>query len=395
MKIGVFGGTFNPPHLGHKRLSELAIEKAGLDKVLIIPTATPPHKTAFDLASGKDRIKMCQLTFDEDDFEVSDIEIKREGKSYTVDTVSELKSLYPDDELYLVIGSDMLLSFDRWYRYRDILALVKLCVISRENEVSVFDLKSYAEEKLGLFEENGDFIIIDAEPFLCSSTSLREKIKKGESIAELCHGGTALYISDKGLYNEDYADYIGLLKEKLKEKRFIHSLNVADCAYALAEKYGADRKKAYLAGLLHDVMKNANDDEQLQIIEKGGIMLSCAEKHNKKTWHAVSGEAYLRTQLYITDEEILSAVRYHTTGKGGMSLLDKVIFVADFISVDRDYDDVDVMRNFSWNVGLDEACLYGLKYTIKELCEGGYVIHKDSIDFYNELIINEKNEGSV
>lgn len=387
MKIGILGGTFNPPHLGHKRLAEKAIQKLGLDKVLIIPTATPPHKAASDLASSKDRLRMCKLTFKEDIFEVSDIEIKREGKSYSFDTVTELKKLYPESELYFIIGSDMLLSFDKWYRYKDILALVKLCVISRENEITSAALKSYAEESLGLYEEKGDIFIINAEPYPCSSTKLRQKVKNGEKISEFCEKNTAEYICDRGLYNSLYDNYIEILKSRLKEKRLVHSLCVADSAYFLAEKYGADKKKAYLSGLLHDITKQTKDDEQLQILEKGGIMLSCVEKMGKKTWHAMSGEAYLRTQLGVNDSEVLSAVRYHTTGRGGMTLLEKVVFTADFISEDRDYDDVEVIRSLAWNEGIDEACFYGLQYTIKELADGGYVIHRDSVDFYNELSI--------
>ena len=162
MRIGIFGGTFNPPHKGHKRMALEMMRAASLDKILIIPTFTPPHKTAPELAGTEDRMKMCELLFSEDCFEVSGIEIRREGKSYTVDTVSELKKLYPDDELFLIIGSDMLLTFHEWRKPFEILSMVTLCVATRENEIAPEVLSAYAKETLKLSE--GDYILSHMSP---------------------------------------------------------------------------------------------------------------------------------------------------------------------------------------------------------------------------------------
>ena len=137
-------------------------------------------------------------------------------------------------------------------------------------------------------------------------------------------------------------------------------------------------------------MKNENDEDMLKCIAKGDIILSRTEKENPKLWHAIAGECYLRTDLGITDEEILSAVRYHTTGKEGMTLFDRIIYVADYISAERSYPDVDVMRNLSFTVGLDEACLYSLQYTLKSLSEKKGIIHEDSLAVYNDLVIKMK-----
>ncbi len=389
MRIGIFGGTFNPPHSGHKRLAQSILSEAGLDKILIIPTATPPHKQGDTLASESDRLNMCRLLFSEDAFEVSDIEMQRGGKSYTVYTVNKLRELYPGDELFLIIGSDMLLSFHKWFRYEDILKNVTLCVATRENQVSVEKLRNYAEETLGLNE--GDIIFSAIEPFECSSTEIRKLIKEDEKAEELLTDTLYGYIHNNGLYVDKYTPWRKLLKGRLKEKRYIHSLNVADSALFLAEKYGGDKEKSYFAGLVHDIMKNANEEEQLQIMKKGGIILSQTEKNNPKLWHAMAGEAYLRAEMGITDEEILSAVRYHTTGKSGMSLLDKIVYIADYISAERDYPDADVMRKLAQNDGLDEAALYALKYSFTSLSAKEKLIHTDSVAYYNELIIN-KNE---
>ncbi len=388
MRIGIYGGTFNPPHKGHIRLAEAMLKDARLDKILIIPAGTPPHKESTDLADDSFRIEMCRLAFSDDRFDVIDIEIKRGGKSFTVDTVSELRSIYPDDELFLIIGSDMLLCFDKWYRYKDILNEVTLCVATREDEISRYKLFEYARNTLGL-DEN-EILVSENSAFECSSTEVREIIKAGGSAEEFLTDPVRGYISEQNIYTDVYTPWRKLLKGRLLEKRYIHSLNVADSARELAKKYGVDEEKAYFAGLVHDIMKNAGEEEQLQIIEKGGIILSRTEKVNKKLWHAMAGECYLRIEMGIADEDILNAVRYHTTGRAGMSLLEKVVYIADYISVERDYDDVDVMRELSMNKGLDEAALYALKFSFKSLSKKEKLIHTDSVEYYNELIIERE-----
>lgn len=186
-------------------------------------------------------------------------------------------------------------------------------------------------------------------------------------------------------YIDRVDEFKELLSQKLKPERFIHSLNVADSAVYLAEKYGADEEKAYIAGLLHDVTKNENEEVQLQMLQNDGIILSRTEFLNRKLWHAMSGEVYARTCLGIEDSEILGAIRYHTTGKAGMTLLEKIIYIADYISAERDYPDADVMRQKA-EISLEEAALYSLKYSLRTLSENERLVHTDSVEFYNELI---------
>jgi len=389
MRIGIFGGTFNPPHLGHRYLAQEIRKKAGLDKIIIIPACTPPHKVSRELADGVHRMKMCELLFADDFYEVSDLEIKRQGKSYTVDTVAELRSLYPEDELFLIIGADMLMSFDKWYRYEDILSDVTLCVTVRDDDVKTADLNAFAKNVLKLDGEKKEIIIADVEPWVCSSTDVRKQLSSGLDATTLTTVEVFNYARLNLLYESPFMDFKKLLREKLDDYRFLHSLNVAESAAMLALMYGGDEEKAYFAGLVHDIMKNATKEEQLQIMEKGDIILSRTEKNNPKLWHAMAGEAYLRTVLGITDKEILSAVRYHTTGKAGMSLLDKIIYIADYISAERNYPDVNVMRELALTKGLDEAALYALKYSFTSLSKEERLIHPDSVDYYNELIINK------
>ena len=181
-----------------------------------------------------------------------------------------------------------------------------------------------------------------------------------------------------------------LLRSRLKDSRYIHSLNVADSAADLAEIYGADKEKCYTAGLLHDITKNSDENEQLELFKIAGIDLSPDEKANKKLWHAMSGAEYIKHILKIEDEEIYLAVRYHTTGRAGMSLIEKIIYVADFVSAERNYSDVNVMRALAVQ-SLESAMLYALRYTIPDLIKKGQTVHKDSLELYNDLIL--KKEG--
>lgn len=180
---------------------------------------------------------------------------------------------------------------------------------------------------------------------------------------------------------------IELIRSRLSTERFAHSLNVANSARELAERYGADADKAYTAGLLHDVMKNAAPEEQLGLISSAEIELMPAEKANKKLWHAIAGAAYIKFVMGINDRELLRAVRYHTTGRAEMSTLEKCVYLADFISAERKYNGVDEMRRLCM-ISMEDAIIYALRFEIPDLVERGQVIHPDSIDLYNEVMIN-------
>ncbi|MCQ2478552.1 MAG: bis(5'-nucleosyl)-tetraphosphatase (symmetrical) YqeK [Clostridia bacterium] len=187
-------------------------------------------------------------------------------------------------------------------------------------------------------------------------------------------------------------EYKALLKARLSEKRYYHSLCVADEAKRLAEKYGADKDKAYLAGLLHDITKNASKEEHFEIFEKFNISLNEIEMNAEKLWHAISGAAYIENYLFINDYEIIDAVRYHTTAKENMSLLSKILYLADFTSSDRDYPDVDVMRQ-KVDISLDGAFVYALTYSVKDLADMGKAIHIDTVKAYNQAVMKGKANG--
>lgn len=199
MKIGIFGGAFNPIHNGHMLLARNYYDSIKLDKILFIPTAVPPHKSARGFESDADRLNMVRLAVsDESGFEVSDIEFKRSGKSYTYDTLAEIKSIYSDSQLYLIIGSDQFLNFHKWYRYKDILEMVTLCTSAREDDDERALLYSYAENNREL---DGKYYIARYPVLKLSSSEIRDKIKKGEDISSLLPKSVYNYIVEKGLYS--------------------------------------------------------------------------------------------------------------------------------------------------------------------------------------------------
>lgn len=183
--------------------------------------------------------------------------------------------------------------------------------------------------------------------------------------------------------SEKYTEYKKILQERLTPKRYHHSLCVADEAVRIAAKYGGDTEKAYLAGLLHDITKNASEEEHLHIFREFDIMLNDIEKNAEKLWHAISGAAYIEHILGINDTEIITAVRYHTTARKNMTQLEKILYIADFTSADRDYDDVDIMRQ-KLEVSMQAALQYALSYTINDLVSRDKPLHLDTVEAYNE-----------
>ncbi|MBP3443080.1 MAG: nicotinate (nicotinamide) nucleotide adenylyltransferase [Clostridia bacterium] len=199
MRTGIFGGAFDPPHAGHKKYADELKERLSLDKLIVIPTATPPHKVREDASSAEDRLNMLKLLFEgEIGVEVSDMEIARGGKSYTYETVTLLHGIYPDDELIFLLGSDMLLSFHNWKNPDVILSHVKICAVTRSDEINEEKLRRYIEEYFP--EKKERFITCDFDPIELSSTQIRSAIRNGESVEGLVDEQVLKYIKEKELY---------------------------------------------------------------------------------------------------------------------------------------------------------------------------------------------------
>lgn len=182
--------------------------------------------------------------------------------------------------------------------------------------------------------------------------------------------------------------YEKLLRSRLRDKRYEHSLSVRDEAVRLAKIFGADIEKARIAGLLHDITKEEDAEGQLRLLEKFGITLEEDEKQIPKIWHSITGAAFLEKELGIHDEEILNAVRYHTTGRAGMTLLEKIIYLADCIEPTRDYPGVKGIR-LALKSGVDDAMILALSGTMRALLNLNRVISRDSFEARNDLLLKK------
>ena len=395
MKTGIYGGTFNPIHRGHIHLLEEFTKRLSLDRVLLIPTRVPPHKAAPDLASGEDRLQMCRLAVGgRPHLQISDLELRREGKSFTAETLEELRELFPRDEFYLLMGEDMFLTVEHWYRPETIFSLAAVCATPR----SLHGMGKLQMKQDEYQIRYGARCFLEDIPYLpVSSTQVREWVRMGKDITPLVPEAVADFIRERGIYRKgretmDFSQLEGEVKTHLTERRFYHSQCVAEEAARLARRYGADVEKARLAGILHDIMKDTAPEEQLKILTDSGIILTDAQRRNRKLWHALSGAVYLREKLGIEDREIVEAVECHTSGKGNMTLLDKVLFVADYISADRDYPGVEEMRRLA-DQSLEEAMVEGIRYTVDELMGQNLPVAAESIEAYNDAIFTLQTEN--
>lgn len=187
-----------------------------------------------------------------------------------------------------------------------------------------------------------------------------------------------------GPYMDREDEFLAVIQEKESPSRYQHSRNVAKAALKLAERNGADLEKAYVCGLLHDVEKNAPKEEQKRYMKQLGETLPQYVFDNPKLWHAPAGAAYVRDELGIVDEEMIHAIKYHTTGRPDMTVLERIIYVADFISDEREYPGVEKVRETAYR-NLDEAILIGSQFTLVSLLQSWRVINYDTIAMYNEV----------
>lgn len=182
-----------------------------------------------------------------------------------------------------------------------------------------------------------------------------------------------------------------ILKSKMGNSRYNHSLCVADEAKKLAKHYGEDEDRAYLAGLLHDITKEFTKEDHFKLINKYKVKLDEIELRTEKLWHAITAPLYIKEELRIEDEDILNAVRYHTTGRACMGKLEKIVFLADFISEDRkkELKNVEEARGVAYK-NLEEGVLYELRHSIKFLLKKESPMSLESVKSYNYYLLLRK-----
>ncbi len=385
MRIGIYGGTFDPPHAGHLNVIRQAVSRLALDKLILVPAAVPPHKhLSGDAASPEERLEMARIAADGlllgDKVEVDDLELRREGPSYTSDTLRELKKRYPADELWFLMGTDMLMSFFSWHEPGAIAALANLAVFSRYEKVNYRELRETADriEKEFMTKVR----VFDADVVEISSTQIRKELRRGKRPEELSvpvYG----YILRHGLY-DTRADLKRLSDDDLRAcslsmvyaKRHKHILGVEETAVKLANLWGADPELARRAGILHDCTKYLPLQEHLAICEAAGIELDELERSSEKLLHSKTGAA-IAQKVYGQPEEVYWAIYWHTTGRADMTLLEKIVYLADYMEPNRAFDGVEKLRQLCYT-DLDAALQLGLEMSVADLNERGVPIHKNT-----------------
>ena len=335
-KIGIMGGTFDPIHNAHLVLGESTYRQFDLDEVLFMPAKQPPHKTGKEISPVEDRVAMVRLAIAEKPyFTCSEFELGLPGKSYTAHTLTALHELHPEAQYYFIMGGDSLFALDEWYEPSVILSHAVILAAVRE-DYDTTDMKAqinYLTERFG-----GRIELLYTPKMDISSTEIRESIRTDKSVSDVVPSPVEDYILRNGLYYESTAairEIKTILESELNPHRYLHTLGVADTARRLAGIYGADPKKAYLAGLLHDCAKSYSDEELLLLCEQCGLSISDAEKKAPYLLHSKYGAWLAKTVYQVSDEEICSAITWHTTGKPEMTLLQKIIFVADYVEPGR------------------------------------------------------------
>ena len=394
-KIGIFGGTFNPPHRGHLQAASEAYRTLGLDLVIFIPDAQPPHKDIPDGSpDGQTRLELVKAAISELPFaQADDLELRRVGKSYTADTLKELRLRFPSDTLYLLTGTDMFLSLHTWYHPEEICRDAVIVGMHRNQEDR--DTEFRAQKKLLENEYHAKVILIENDVLEISSSRVRRLLVLGGAEAYV-PAPVLEMIRQRRLYNTD-KNYRNLPEEELrrvaigllKESRVNHVLGCADTARQLAKKYGADEVAAYRAGLLHDVTKAIDGEDQLLLVDKYGILISDFERTHPKLLHAKTG-AYVAKYVFGESEEIQRAIFWHTTGKADMSLLEKILYLADYMEPTRNFPGVEALREITW-IDLDRALLLAFNMCIEELIRENKSVCADSREA-RDYIARQLNE---
>ena len=364
-----------------------AAEALKLDKLLLIPTRVPPHKALTeDVAGPEHRLEMTRFAVQALNLdgvaEASDLELRREGKSYTLDTLREIRALYPKGELFLLLGTDMFLTFHQWRHPEEIAKLCTLCAFHRSALDSAGD---FASQKRRLERKFGAHVkFVDLQEVVdISSTRLRQMLPAGqgrEFLAPAVYGcilREGLYGTNADLRRLSLEDLRCVALSMLDPRRIPHVLGTEETAAALALRWVADEESARRAALLHDCTKKFDKELQLVLCRQYGIEPDAAERREGKLLHAITGAAVAYADFGVSGE-VRDAIRWHTTGKADMTLLEKIIYLADYIEPTRDFCDLTELRRLAFE-DLDGALLLGFTMAVEDLAKKGMPVHPNSV----------------
>ncbi len=380
-RIGIYGGSFNPPHIGHIQAAKQAMAALQLSKLLVIPAKVAPHKAlAPNSPTPRQRLEMLQIaTAGCAGIQVSDIELNRDSVSYTYETILQLRQSYPDARLVLMMGSDMFLSFHTWRNPDIILENAELGVFYRGDRG---ERDAVLQKKAEMEAQGAEITLAENDVIQISSTQMRRLL------AFRCAGhflpqGVLDYIRENRLY-DTRTDWKHLSMEELEQvvirllnpNRVAHVLGCRDTAVELAKHWGADVTDAARAGILHDITKAIDGPLQLTLCDAYGKILSDFSKRYPKTLHALTG-SLVAQRIFGENEAVVSAIEHHTTGKADMNLLEKIIYVADYMEPNRSFPGVENLRALAYT-DMDAALKLGLEMTLEHLKRQGSEVSPES-----------------
>lgn len=387
MRIGIYGGTFNPIHNTHIEIAKAAFDQFKLDRVYILVAGTPPHKDTAESVVDTCRLDMVRLAIESiEGLFIDDREIYRSGKSYSYITMTELKNEYPDDDLFFIMGSDSLINFQKWVKPEIISKAATILVAPRLGD-DLEELNDAMKECRDIFD--GDFELIDYEANGIASSKIRAEFYSNPDVSADMAPQVIDYIKEHNLYspyNYSYDDVLRLseeMKKALKPGRYIHTLGVATTAQALALRWNYPAYTAMVAGMLHDCAKCITDEERISICKENDLPISEIEAKYPHLLHGKVGAYFCSSKYDVHDPQIAHAITYHTTGCPNMNLLDKIIFVADYIEPGRDKQPrLDILRATAYT-DLDRCVYMILEDSVAYLNNNPDMVDPTTVDTYN------------
>lgn len=376
MKIILFGGAFNPVHNEHVAMLKAAVSRLSADKVIVMPTAVSPHKSGQITASPQARLDMCRLAFG-GFAEISGFEVEKGGASYSYVTCEYLKHEHPDDEIYFLMGADMFAYFPEWVYPERILKCVKLAVCAREGSADINRAQAKFEDMYG---ERA--FVVGYKGAAVSSTRVRVAAALGADISQYVPEAVAKYIKENGLY---LMPELARAQKLLTPERAAHTLRVAFMAAENCRRFNIPEKKAVTAAALHDAAKYVKLSDKML---KGFVP---PKDVPESVMHQYTGAYLAEHEFGVTDEDILNAIRYHTSGRAGMSELEKLICFSDMLEEGRDYDGVERLRRLFYK-DIDECAEQSLEEELEHLEKSGkkvYPLTRQAYEYFHELNANK------
>jgi len=355
MKIGIFGGAFNPPHTGHVQAAKNAAEYHNVDLLIVIPTGNPPHKTfPPGTPDPSVRLEMTKNAFyGFDKLMISDHEVYSRDNNYTIDTVKKIGQAHPGAELLLFVGNDMYDTLDEWKNSEALLKAVTPVLLPRDLvNISSSEIRAMLPKRKGReFLTGFNYTLIIKHRFYNAKP-------EWEWLREQAHN-------------------------KLDPQRIPHVDACETEAVRLARHWGIDPDDAREAAILHDITKKLDFSQNMCIIAEHGVSLDKPGLNEEKLLHSITG-ALLAQSFFGVSDEVADAIRWHTTGRAHMSMLEKVIYIADYIESTRDFPGVKNLRKVAYK-NIDKAMILGLELTVSDLQARGISVNIATLEALEEL----------